>query len=101
MRQYILVHNGTDIGQIRIYIYGNQAEIGYSIASKYRCMGYGKHMLYLLTEKVKEDFPQIVKLTAKVKPENIASKKAFIDLGYIEKCSVYEFELGAEKRLGE
>ena len=58
-------------------------------------------MLYLLTEKVKEDFPQIVKLTAKVKPENIASKKAFIDLGYIEKCSVYEFELGAEKRLGE
>ncbi len=93
VRQYIFVHGGEDVGQIRLAIAGLDAEVSYSIAPEYRCMGYAKLMVSCLIREVKENFPEISHLTARVKPGNIASRRVFLDLGYKEKCSVFELSM--------
>lgn len=93
IRQYIFMIDGEDVGQIRIRLEGRIAEISYSVAAEYRCMGYAKRMVSSLTKEVKEHFPQIKYLKAQVKPGNIASKRVFTDLGYTETCSVFELSM--------
>jgi len=88
--QYIYMDDDRPAGEIRIEADGREAEISYSICMEKRCMGYGKDMLGLLQEHVRQDFPQVEKLAAKVKPENIASQKALMDAGYEEKYGVFE-----------
>jgi len=98
VKQFIFMYGKNEAGQIRVSIKGEEAEISYSVAPQYRCMGCGKNMLYLITQKVKECFPDAKRLVAQVKPGNIASKKAFTCAGYKEKCSVYVFEMdGSDK----
>lgn len=80
--QYILMDNDVPVGQIRLNIEGNEAEIGYSIAKEYRGKGYGHRILQLIVEEVRENIPEVEKLVAKVKPDNIASKKLFECDGY-------------------
>lgn len=92
-KQYIYVDKNQVIGQIRVVADGEQAEISYSVCMEKRCMGYGKVMLELLYKQVKQDFPWVKKLIARVKPDNIASKKVLMDIGYIEKYQVFETEL--------
>lgn len=91
-KQYIYMCNDEPVGQIRIAVSGDIAEISYSICLEKRCMGYAKEMVRLLQGQVQKDFPEVKKLTAKVKPDNIASRKVFLDLGYVHKCNVYEIE---------
>lgn len=91
--QYIYMQELESIGQVRLTINGSVAEISYSICEEKRCMGYGKTILRLLYKQVKEDFPQIKKLIAKVKPENIASRKVFTEVGYRECDNVFEIEV--------
>ena len=93
VKQYIYMREEQPIGQIRVTISGEEAEIDYSICFEKRCMGYGKEMVYLLARQVKQDFPRVKKLVAKVKPRNIASQKVFLDVGYVEKYYFYEMEL--------
>lgn len=93
VKQYIFVHNDRSIGQIRIIVSGECAEISYSICEKERGRGYGKEILNLLKEKVKQDFPHVQRLIAKVKPDNIVSQAVFLNSGYMEKYRLYEMEL--------
>ena len=90
--QYILMDEDVAVGQIRLNIDSDEAEIGYSIAPDFRGKGYGKSILRLMAEKVKKEHPEIRKLVAKVKPENTASRKLFegakYDLEYL--CYVLE-----------
>ncbi len=97
-RQYIYICNNEKIGQARITVNGFEAEISYSICPQKRNQGHGAKSLQLIYRQVKEEFPQIRKLIGKVKPENIASAKAFLHAGYGEQYSVYErqMELQAE-----
>lgn len=96
-RQYIYMQDDKAVGQVRLTISGNKAEVSYSICAEKRCMGYGKMMLQLLCEQVKKDLPEIKTLIAKVKPDNIASRKVFMDIGYLERYDVFEMELNDEK----
>ena len=100
VRQYIYVLNEEPVGQIRILLTGEEAEISYSIAPKYRCMGYGKRMISALKSAVQEEYPGIRRLVAQVKPENVASQKAFLDCGYYEKCRVFvlDFEMAVKDK---
>lgn len=91
--QYILMQEEEPIGQIRIHVNGSEAEIGYSICKEKRGLGYGKELVGLLIEQVKKDFPQVKKLAAQVKPENIASQKVFLDVGFLEKAISYELNI--------
>ncbi len=92
-RQYIYMYDNEPVGQARITVCGETAEIGYSICAEKRGMGHGKNLLRQLYKQVREDVPEVKKLIAKVKPDNIASQKAFVDAGYLEKYRAYEISL--------
>lgn len=53
-------------------------------------------ILRLILEKVNRKFPEVKKLTAKVKPENIASKKIFESEGYDMKYSCYTLDTNVQ-----
>lgn len=90
-KQYIYIYNDVPIGQIRLTIRGEEAEIDYSVCKEKRGMGHGKRMLQFLCSQVKKEFPDIKKLTAKVKHDNIASQQTFLSAGYNEKYYFFEF----------
>lgn len=91
--QYIYEYENEAIGQIRLHLIEKEAEISYSICKEKRGQGFGKKMLYQLKQQIAIDFPEVVKLTAYVKPENISSKKIFLNNGFVEKYSLYEFNM--------
>lgn len=85
--QYILMDNSMAVGQIRLCVTGEEAEISYSIAKEFRGQGYGRILLRLTVEEVRTNHSEIVKLIAKVKPDNISSNKLFCSEGYsIDYC---------------
>lgn len=94
--QYIYLCGGEPVGQARVTVSGREAEVGYSICEGSRGMGHGKRILRLLYDAVREDFPQVDTLVAKVKTENTASQKAFEHIGYREAYRVYTLDVGNE-----
>lgn len=88
--QYIMMEDEVPVGQIRLSINGDEAEIGYSIAPEYRGKGYGKILLDLLKEEVKKNRTDIKTFVAKVKPDNIASQKVFEKEGFIQHYLCYK-----------
>ena len=89
--QYILMDNDIPIGQIRLNVNGHEAEISYSIFSDYRGKGYGRSILELIRQEIGEQYRNINRLVAKVRPENIASQKSFEKAGYELKYMCYEY----------
>ena len=87
--QFILMDDDIPVGQIRLNIEDNEAEIGYSIGSEFRGKGYGHKILQLIAEEITSEHPQITTLIAKVKTDNIASNKLFKSEGYEMKYSCY------------
>jgi RimJ/RimL family protein N-acetyltransferase len=65
------------IGQIRIDKIDKYFEIDYSISSSYRGRGFGNRILQLLQNELGN-----MNFLAKVKTENIPSKKVFINNGF-------------------
>ena len=94
--QYILMDNGTPVGQIRLTIEDDMAEIGYSISSENRGKGYGHIILQLMAEEVHKNIPGIRRLIAKVKQENRASRRLFESAGYEMKYSCYSLDIKHE-----
>lgn len=92
-QQYIYVVEGEPVGQARITVDGETAEIGYSICAEERGMGHGRMLLQLLKKQVVQDFPEVKKLIGKVKTDNTASRKAFENAGYKEQYMVFEMEI--------
>lgn len=95
--QYILVMNGEPIGQIRLSVNKNEAEVGYSISKSARGRGYGKEIIRLIINQVKTDYPHITKLIAKVKPSNVASYYCFYKNGFEEIYQQLEYDLRKNK----
>lgn len=94
--QFILMDDNVAVGQIRINIDKDEAEISYSIGSKFRGKGYGKRIIKELEAAIKISYPQINKLVARVKPHNIASKKVFEGEGYELKSLIFEYLVNRE-----
>lgn len=99
--QFILMCDSTPVGQVRLSINGNEAEIGYSISADYRGMGYGKLICQLLINKVKAEYPRIKTLIAQVKPQNIASLYCFQGCGFYKSFEQYELDIDAEEETCE
>lgn len=91
--QFILMEDDIPVGQIRLNVEGNEAEIGYSIGSEFRGKGYGHEILKLVVDEVKERYTEIESLIAKVKPENVASNKLFESDGYDIKYICYAYKI--------
>ncbi len=93
--QFILMSGSLRVGQIRLTLNGDSAEIDYSIVSEKRGMGYGKKMVQLIKGLLHTRYPSIQKLTAKVKPSNAASIYCFEENGFQETYEQYEFNMAA------
>ncbi|MGN0416175.1 MAG: GNAT family N-acetyltransferase [Agathobacter sp.] len=89
-KQYIYLVEDVPVGQVRITIVDGIAEIGYSVCEEKRSQGHGNNILLLIKEKIENEFPMVSKVVGKVKPENIASQKAFLDAGYREAFRQFE-----------
>lgn len=85
---YIYCNDECLIGQVRLDLSEEkkEAEISYSIGKDFRGLGHAKTMLALLMKKIVDDHLGIERLIAKVLPDNIASQKCLMDLGYKEEC---------------
>ena len=92
--QFILMNEDTPVGQIRLNVDGEEAEIGYSIAREFRGKGYGHAILRLAADTVAKEHQEIKYLVAKVKPENTASNKLFQNEGYSIQYTNYVLEIG-------
>lgn len=81
---FILECNRNSVGQIRLNINSNVAEISYSIGESFRGYGYGRKILTLIEDTVNKYFGNIVYLKALVKKENVVSSYLFKSLNYVE-----------------
>lgn len=84
VRIYILMLREERIGQVRVDIEKQAAEISYALCKEARGHGYAKWMLRELEEQLKKE-GCCKYLIAEVKCENLASRKIFQALGYEEK----------------
>jgi RimJ/RimL family protein N-acetyltransferase len=92
-KQYIYMAGRIPVGQIRVAVQGDGAEVSYSIGKEWRGQGYGKRMLASLQQQMRKDMPKVHRLTAKVKEGNPGSEHAFVSSGYQKAYSLYELEL--------
>lgn len=89
--QYILALGERPIGQIRLSINGDEAEIDYSISKEARGNGYGVEIIKLIKQRVEAEYPDIKKLIGKVKPANAASINCFIKNAFAEEYRQLEY----------
>lgn len=94
--QYILMDDHRPVGQIRIKIENEEAEVSYSISPEHRGRGYGHIALELLYKKVLVDYPKVKSLIARVKPENEISSKVFLEEGYEMRYMCYEKSIDSD-----
>ncbi len=86
---FIMETDGIPVGQIRLDITDDLAEISYAIGKEYRNKGYGKKIILLAENYIISNTLNITALTAKTKPENGKSKHIFQTLGYKEEYTEY------------
>ena len=95
---YILISERKKVGTIRLDEKDDEvavAVVNYSISKEYRGLGLGKKIVKLAEEEVKLSSLRIRCMVAFVKQENLASRRVFIDNGYIEsfdsEMNVYKY----------
>lgn len=88
--------NDIPVGQIRLNVVGEEAEISYSIGAEYREKGYGRKAIQLVAGEIQKNYSEINCLIAKVKPENIASNKLFKSEGYDLDYTCYTLNIQRE-----
>lgn len=102
---FILCQEQQNIGMLRLDMEGKKAVISYSIAAEYRNMSYGEKLIFLAEQKVRQSFPEIELLMAKVKADNQASNRIFVKSGYEKKeeqrTEDGKHEIQYEKRMPE
>lgn len=72
----------VNVGQVRLDFFSNNIEISYSISAKERGKGYGNRILSEVERWLCEHDKYGCIMIGKVKKENIASQKCFINCGY-------------------
>ena len=79
---YIFFDEENPVGQLRLDFDGREAEISYSVSPSERGKGYGKLIINMVPDLVKDNFKDVDVLIGKVKKGNVASEKCFLDNGY-------------------
>jgi spore coat polysaccharide biosynthesis protein SpsF len=78
----LLDSHGLPVGQGRIRIRGEEAELSLSVAAEQRGQGIGGVLLRLLTDQLFAERPEVVRIRAFVKHGNHASSRLFESVGY-------------------
>lgn len=74
---------GTPVGQVRYQIDGQEATISVSVAPEQRGRGSGSHIIYVATRQACE-IKSLLVVHAYIKPDNLASARAFVNAGFVE-----------------
>ena len=90
---YILMDNDMPVGQCRLNVEGDTAEIDYSIESSQRGKGLGELILELVISDIHKSNYKIDKLIGKVKSSNGASQHCFEKNGFFNSHITYELKL--------
>lgn len=93
---FIMMNEEQPIGQIRLELEGDSAQVNYSISAQYRGKGYGKEMLRLVEVELQTLHPEINKLVAEVKADNVASQSVFQNGKFRKAYIVYEKDIANE-----
>ena len=80
---FILMASLVPIGQIRLAVENEMALISYSIDVAHRGCGYGRMILQMAEENLR-DQRECLTLVGYVKEENVASQRVFVSLQYHE-----------------
>jgi spore coat polysaccharide biosynthesis protein SpsF len=81
------------VGVIRADVDGDEAELSYSIDRDQRSKGYGTEIVNLASEEIPFDYPDVKKLTAKVKTDNTYSQTIFVRNGFFPAKRLPEYIL--------
>lgn len=90
---YVLMEGAAPVGQIRFNLDGDVAEIDYSISPQNRGRGLGRKILSLGIDAIKKDRPQVCRVIGQVKPGNKASASCFIENGFAEIFTQFEYSV--------
>jgi len=80
---FILMADLVPVGQIRLAVENKMALISYSIDAAHRGRGYGRTILQMAEENLRDQHVCLT-LVGYVKEENVASQRAFASLHYHE-----------------
>jgi UDP-2,4-diacetamido-2,4,6-trideoxy-beta-L-altropyranose hydrolase len=83
----VLDAHGTPVGQVRYRIEAREATISVSLAPGQRGRGYGSQMIRLASRRVFEATP-VNLIHAYIRPDNVASLRAFASAGFIHRETV-------------
>ena len=90
-RQILIAElHGRSVGVLRYDIDGRLAVISIYTVPGIKGYGIGTQIIRTGSKWLRRHFPDIHKIQAEVLPENIVSKKAFVNAGYTEHHIIYE-----------
>lgn len=75
--------DNNKIGQARLEIQGNRAQINLSLNPSFIGRGLGKAVVSLVTDKFLEEYKHIETIVAEILKVNIASQRIFRNKGYV------------------
>ncbi|WP_220149568.1 GNAT family N-acetyltransferase [Paraeggerthella sp.] len=90
---YIMVHDGSDVGHVKLYVSDEEAEIGYCVAPEWRGNGFANQIVKLIVDEAKENIPGVKRLCGQVRTGNQASLKVFRKLGFAEESITFAMSL--------
>ena len=80
---YVAENKGVLVGQVRFDINSGEAEIGYSIDSRFRGIGLGSKLLQIAINAFTKECVRVYSFKAQVKGSNTASNKIFQKMGFL------------------
>ena len=89
----IFMDEDVPIGQVRLECRDGRGLIHYSIVSRYRGKGFGNEIIKEIIDYAKKNCDEISVLLARVKEENLRSKKVFLANGFSKEEDIYKLTL--------
>jgi RimJ/RimL family protein N-acetyltransferase len=96
-RLYVILEDGTESGAVRLDISTDEAEVSIHLAPECRGRGLGTMALRALAEQAFGSLG-LDRLVARVKPENTASRRAFLAAGFLVADEGHEVRLVRSKQ---
>lgn len=88
---YMILLDGVHVGFAKIDRVGGGGEVGLFIEPATQGMGVGKEAISQLIEMARKN--GIVQLSARVKPDNVASEKVFMNCGFEARYTYLEIDI--------
>lgn len=101
--RYLLIGelDNQPIGVLRYDVVNEVAEVSIYMVPGYGGRGLGTALLKEGSAWVARHLPQVTTLSAKILPDNIASRKSFAKAGYVESIGVFKYHISSSANIDE